>query len=133
MLIKSMANKLLYKGHNDEEAHVLWIALHEILSKVTKNTSLTDEEEQLLREFLAANGHNLNSLRSEAFSGARSAYETLDRLIERQLKNVKLVMQAYDSVRFAPQIYEKMVLEIEQLEQQVERSREDQRLEVDRQ
>ena len=42
-------------------------------------------------------------------------------------------MQSYDSVRFAPQIHTKMVLEIEQLEQQVKQAREDQRLEVDRQ
>ena len=42
-------------------------------------------------------------------------------------------MQSYDSVRFAPQIQKKMALEIERLEQQVKQSREDQRLEVDRQ
>ena len=42
-------------------------------------------------------------------------------------------MQSYDSVRFAPQVYKKMALEIEQLELQVKQSSEDQRLEVDRQ
>jgi hypothetical protein len=42
-------------------------------------------------------------------------------------------MQSYDSVRFAPQVHKKMALEIEQLELQVKQSREDQRLEVDRQ
>ena len=82
-------------------------------------------------EFLVVHGHNLNSLRSVALSQTRSSYETLDRLIERQLKNVRLLMQSYDSVRFAPQIHKKMALEIEQLEQQVKQSREDQRLEVD--
>ena len=82
-------------------------------------------------EFLVVHGHNLNSLRSVALSQTRSSYETLDRLIERQLKNVRLLMQSYDSVRFAPQIHKKMALEIEQLEQQVRQSREDQRLEVD--
>ena len=56
-----------------------------------------------------------------------------DRLIERQLKNVRLLMQSYDSVRFAPQIHKRMALEIEQLEQQLKQAREDQRLEVDRQ
>ena len=49
------------------------------------------------------------------------------------LQNVRLLMQSYDSVRFAPQIHKKMALEIEQLEQQVKQSREDRRLEVDRQ
>ena len=82
-------------------------------------------------EVMVVHGHNLNSLRSVALSQTRSSYETLDRLIERQLKNVRLLMQSYDSVRFAPQIHKKMALEIEQLEQQVRQSREDQRLEVD--
>ena len=63
----------------------------------------------------------------------RESFETLDRLIERQLKNVRLLMQSYDSVRFAPQVHKKIALEIEQLELQVKQSREDQRLEVDRQ
>ena len=107
--------------------------MHEILSKVICNASLTDDEDTLLMEFMVVNGHNLNSLRSVALSRARGSYETLDRLIERQLKNVRLLMQSYDSVRFAPQIHKRMALEIEQLEQQVKQSREDQRLEVDRQ
>ena len=42
-------------------------------------------------------------------------------------------MQSYDSVRFALQVHKKMTLEIEQLELQVKQSREDQRLEIDRQ
>ena len=63
----------------------------------------------------------------------QQTFETIDRLIERQLKNVKLVVQTYDAVRFAPQVHKKMALEIEQLELQVKRSREDQHLEVGRQ
>ena len=42
-------------------------------------------------------------------------------------------MLSYESVRFAPQVHKKMALEIEQLELQMKQSREDQRLEVDRQ
>ena len=76
------------------------------------------------------NGHNLNSLRSSALVSVRNLYETLDRLIERQLKNVRLLMPSFDSVRFAPQIHKRMALEIEQ---QVTQFREDQHLEVDRQ
>ena len=56
--------------------------------------------------------------------------ETIDPLIERQLNNVKLLEQTYDSVRFAPQVHKKKTLEIEQLELQVKQSREDQHLEV---
>jgi hypothetical protein len=46
---------------------------------------------------------------------------------------LRLLMQAYESVRFAPQLLKKMSLEITQLEQHVEQSYEDQRLEVSRQ
>lgn len=95
--------------------------------------SIDPDDQQLLNEVLESKGRNLESLRLVALSRARSSYETLDRLIERQFKNVKLLMQAYDSVRFAPQIHKRMALEIEQLEQQVKQAREDQRLEVDRQ
>ena len=133
LLIKHMADGLVYKYGEDDERKIAWLALHEILSKVISNTSLTGEEEVLLMEYMVVNGHNVNSLRSSALVSVRNLYETLDRLIERQLKNVRLLMQSYDSVRFAPQIHKKMALEIEQLEQQVRQSREDQRLEVDRQ
>lgn len=78
-------------------------------------------------------GHTLQSLRMDAFRYRRESFETVDRIIERQLKNVRLLMQSYDSVWFAPQVHKKVALEIEQLELQVTRSREDQCLEVDRQ
>ena len=133
LLIRFMSDELVYKRSDDEEGKVLWITVHEILSKVICNASLTDDEDTLLMEFMVVHGHNLNSLRSVALSQTRSSYETLDRLIERQLKNVRLLMQSYDSVRFAPQIHKRMALEIEQLEQQLKQAREDQRLEVDRQ
>lgn len=133
LLIKYMADGLVYKYGEDDDRKIAWLALHEVLSKVTSNASLSGDEEKLLTEYMVVNGHNLSSLRSSALSSVRSSYEALDRLIERQLKNVKLLMQAYDSVRFAPQIHKRMALEIEQLEQQVKQAREDQRLEVDRQ
>ena len=95
--------------------------------------SLTDDEREHLDEVLASEGHTLQSCARTRSVIERKSFETLDRLIERQLKNVRLLMQSYDSVRFAPQIHKKMALEIEQLELQVKQSREDQRLEVDRQ
>jgi hypothetical protein len=57
----------------------------------------------------------------------------IDRLIERQFKNMWLLMQASESVRFAPQLLKKMTLEIQRLEQRVEGANEDQRREVSRQ
>ena len=78
-------------------------------------------------------GHSLVSVRAEAITQSTKELEVVDRLIERQFKNMRLLMQAYESVRFAPQLVKKMSLEITQLEQRVEQSYEDQRREVSRQ
>lgn len=133
LLIEEMADRLVYRSNYEPESLTLWLAMFEILSDLAARKSIDAEDQQLLEEVLERQGHNLDSLRIVALSRSTSSYETLDRLIERQLKNVRLLMQSYDSVRFAPQIHKKMALEIEQLEQQVKQSREDQRLEVDRQ
>ena len=42
-------------------------------------------------------------------------------------------MQAVESARFAPELHEKLKLEVEQLKLQIQKAHEDQRLEVDRQ
>jgi hypothetical protein len=133
LIITKMANELVHKNSYREETLPLWLEIYEIISKLAARQSIDDEEKQFLGEVLESNGHNLDSLNAAGLQAARRSYETLDRLIERQLKNVRLLMQSYDSVRFAPQIHMKMALEIEQLEQQVKQAREDQRLEVDRQ
>ena len=82
---------------------------------------------------IAVHCYNLTSLRAEAVRESIKELEVIDRLIERQFKNMRLLMQAYESVRFAPQLLKKMSLEITQLEQRVEQSYEDQRREVSRQ
>ena len=133
ILLSAMTDQLIRKDKWEKETLPLWLSLYEILSAVVGGELVEADQEELLADFLVAKGHNLQSLRTDAFRAVRGSYETLDRLIERQLKNVKLLMQSYDSVRFAPQIHKRMALEIEQLEQQVKQSREDQRLEVDRQ
>ena len=133
LLIEEMADKLVYRRSYEPETLALWLAMFEILSDLAARKPIETEDQQLLEDVLETQGHNLDSLRAVALSRSRSSYETLDRLIERQLRNVRLLMQSYDSVRFAPQIHKKMALEIEQLEQQVTQSREDQCLEVDRQ
>jgi len=82
---------------------------------------------------MASKGHNLTSMRAEAVRKSVKELEVIDRLIERQFKNIRLLMQSYESVRFAPQLLKKMTLEIQQLEQRVEGTNEDQRREVSRQ
>ena len=133
LVVSEMTDRVITKVSYDRGSREAWAQLHEILTKALAGQSLTNDEQDHLDEVLASEGHTLQSLRTDAFRYRRESFETLDRLIERQLKNVSLLMQSYDSVRFAPQIHKKMALEIEQLELQVKRSREDQRLEVDRQ
>ena len=70
---------------------------------------------------------------AEAIRRSIKELEVIDRLIERQFKNMRLLMQSYESVRFAPQLLNKMDLEIKQLEQGIEKTIEDQRREVSRQ
>ena len=133
LVVSEMADRVITKVSYDRGSREAWAQLHEILTKALAGQSLTNDEQDHLDEVLACEGHTLQSLRTDAFRHRRESFETIDRLIERQLKNVRLLMQSYDSVRFAPQVHKKMALEIEQLELQMKQSREDQRLEVDRQ
>ena len=84
-------------------------------------------------KLMTEKGHNIASLRAEATREALPQIDTLDKLIDRQFKNIRLLMQAHDSAKFAPQLHKKLDLEIKQLELQVKKSDEDQRLEVARQ
>ena len=54
------------------------------------------------------------SLRAGAIRRLIKELEVIDRLIERQFKNMHLLMQSYESVRFAPQLLKKKDLEIKQ-------------------
>jgi hypothetical protein len=133
LVVSEMTDRIISRSSYDAGSKEAWAQLHDLLGKAVSGQSLTIHEQDHLDEVLASEGHTLQSLRTDAFRIRRESFEIIDRLIERQLKNVRLLMQAYDSVRFAPQIHKKMALEIEQLELQVKQSREDQRLEVDRQ
>ena len=133
LVVSEMTDRIITKASYEIRAKEAWAQLHDLLTRKMSGKALTSEEQNHLDEVLASEGHTLQSLRTDAFRFRRESFETIDRLVERQLKNVRLLMQSYDSVRFAPQVHKKMALEIEQLELQVKQSREDQRLEVDRQ
>ena len=94
---------------------------------------LDAEDQAFLDSAMRAEGHNMASLRADAVRRSIKELEVIDRLIERQFKNMRLLMQSYESVRFAPQLLKKMDLEIRQLEQGIEKTIEDQRREVSRQ
>ena len=110
-----------------------WLDMAEALSLMLSGQELGKDAVNLIEHLMVQSQHNLASLRSEAVSRVLSDVDTLDRLIERQFKNVKLLMQAVESARFAPELHKKLKLEVEQLEFQVQKAHEDQRLEVDRQ
>ena len=94
---------------------------------------LDPDDQAFLDSAMRSKGHNMASLRADAVRRSIKELEVIDRLIERQFKNMRLLMQSYESVRFAPQLLKKMSLEIEQLEQRVQQTDEDQRREVSRQ
>ena len=94
---------------------------------------LDPDDQAFLDSAMRSKGHNMASLRADAVRRSIKELEVIDRLIERQFKNMRLLMQSYESVRFAPQLLKKMDLEIRQLEQGIEKTIEDKRREVSRQ
>ena len=110
-----------------------WLDMAEALSSMLSGRELGKDAANLIEDLMVQGQHNLMSLRSEAVSRVLSDIDTLDRLIDRQFKNIKLLMQAVESARFAPELHKKLKLEVEQLELQIQKAYEDQRLEVDRQ
>ena len=94
---------------------------------------LDPDDQAFLDSAMRSKGHNMASLRADAIRRSVKELEVIDRLIERQFKNMRLLMQSYESVKFAPQLLRKMDLEIRQLEQGIEKTIEDQRREVSRQ
>ncbi len=110
-----------------------WLETAEALSALVAGRGLENDAANLIEDLMVQGQHNLASLRSEAVSRVLTKIDTLDRLIDRQFKNIKLLMQAIESARFAPELHKKLQLEVEQLELQIQKTHEDQRLEVDRQ
>ena len=112
---------------------VRWIDTSEALSAMLAGSEVEGDGAGLIKDLMIQGQYNLASLRSEAVSRVLTKIETFDRLIDRQFKNVKLLMQAVESARFAPELHKKLKLEVEQLEFQIQKAHEDQRLEADRQ
>ena len=107
--------------------------LFAVLLAVLNGQSVAAKDQIYLDQRLEIRDHSLASIRAKAVRSSITELEVVDRLIERQFKNMRLLMQAYESVRFAPQLFKQMSLEVTQLEQRVEQSYEDQRREVSRQ
>ena len=133
LVLLQMASTLVKRRPYVEEDRPLWLSAFETLSEFTGGAKPDPQARNTLNKLMTEQGHNLTSLRAEATREVLSQIDTLDKLIDRQFKNVRLLMQAHDSAKFSPQLHKKLELEIKQLELQVEKTDEDQRLEVTRQ
>ena len=133
LIVMKMA--MLIKSRSDlgMDAEEKALRFFDCLLSSWSGQELDSEDQAFLDSAMSAKGHNLASLRSDAVRLSVKELEVIDRLIERQFKNMRLLMQSYESVRFAPQLLKKMDLEIKQLEQSIEKAIEDQRTEVSRQ
>ena len=133
LIVMKMANCLVDRNDYRIDPSESALQIFETVFKSWSGESIPADEQGALDLVMASKGHNLASLRAEAIRKSIKELEVIDRLIERQFKNMRLLMQAYESVRFAPQLLKKMTLEIQQLEQRIEGANEDQRREVSRQ
>jgi len=133
LIVLQMTTALMKQRPVAQKDQQLWLAIFEALSKELNGYTLDEKVRKTLKKIMTSKGYNLASLRAEATREVLPQIDTLDRLIDRQFKNIRLIMQAHDSAKFAPQLHKKLELEIKQLELQVEKSYEDQRLEVARQ
>ena len=128
-----MANCLVDRNDYRIDPSESALQIFESVFKTWGGESISADEQGALDSVMASKGHSLTSMRAEAVRKSVKELEVIDRLIERQFKNMRLLMQAYESVRFAPQLLKKMTLEIQQLEQRIEGANEDQHREVSRQ
>ena len=133
LIVSHMASTLVKRRSYVEQDQQLWLSTFEALSEFMGGDQPDLQARKNLNKLMTEKGHNIASLRAEATREALPQIDTLDKLIDRQFKNIRLLMQAHDSAKFAPQLHKKLDLEIKQLELQVKKSDEDQRLEVARQ
>ena len=133
LLVMKMASLVISRHAIDVDAEQKSLRVFDGLLKSWSGQVLDSEDQTFMDSAMSAKGHNMASLRADAVRRSIKELEVIDRLIERQFKNMRLLMQSYESVRFAPQLLKKMDLEIKQLEQAIEKTIEDQRREVSRQ
>ena len=133
LIVMKMA--MLVKSRSDlgMDAEEKALRFFDCLLNTWSGQDLGSEDQAFLNSAMRSKGHNMASLRADAIRRSVKELEVIDRLIERQFKNMRLLMQSYESVKFAPQLLKKMDLEIKQLEQGIEKTIEDQRREVNRQ
>ena len=130
LVLFHMTSALVKKADIFKQNEQLWLSTFEALSEYMGGAQTDLLARKNLNKLMTEKGHNIASLRAEATRDALPKIDTLDKLIDRQFKNIRMLMQAHDSAKFAPQLHKKLDLEIKQLELQVNKRDEDQRLEV---
>ncbi|MDC0403870.1 hypothetical protein OAM26_02380 [Porticoccaceae bacterium] len=127
LIVMKMASLVISRHGINVDAELKSLRAFDGLLKSWSGQILDAEDQVFLDSAMRAKGHNMASLRADAVRRSIKELEVIDRLIERQFKNMRLLMQSYESVRFAPQLLKKMDLEIRQLEQGIGKTIEDQR------
>ena len=119
LILFQMTSALVKKADIFKQNEQLWLSTFVALSELTNGAKPEPQACKSLNELMTEKGHNIATLRAEATREVLPQIDILDRLIDRQFKNIRLLMQAHDSAKFAPQLHKKLELEIKQLELQV--------------
>jgi hypothetical protein len=129
LILMKMASLLVERGeYYDKES----IALKnfDLLHKYISGYKFSDENLADLNDRLGKSKATISSLRAAAIDQILPKLEVIDRLIERQIKNIRSLHQSLESLRFAPLLYKKMSLEIKVLENEVLSADENNSLEI---
>ena len=118
LILMKMASLLVGRGeYYDKES--ITLKNFDLLHKYISGYKLSDENLADLNERLGKSKATISSLRAAALDQVLPKLEVIDRLIERQIRNIRSIHQSLESLRFAPLLYEKMSLEIKALEDEV--------------
>jgi hypothetical protein len=98
LIVMKMANCLVDRNDYRIDPAESTLQIFESVFKAWSGESISTDEQGALDSVMASRGHNLNSIRAEAARKSIKELEVIDRLIERQFKNMRLLMQAYESV-----------------------------------
>ena len=115
LILMKMASLLVGQDeYYERESNAL--KYFDLLHKYISGYELSDENLGDLNNRLGKSKATISSLRAAAIDQLLPKLEVIDRLIERQIKNIRSLHQSLESLRFAPLLYKKMSLEIQSLE-----------------
>ena len=116
LIVMRMVDCLVDRSDFQRDQSKSTALLFEVLLAALNGQSVAAKDQRYLDQRLEIKDHSLASVRAKAVRSSIEQLEVVDRLIERQFKNMRLLIQAYESVRFAPQLFKQMSLEVTQLE-----------------